>query len=72
MTTVRWRFPLAGSVVVVALTAGVGTQSARPMGIVDLLNIPRVADPQVSPDGRDVMYTRADADWNGTTDQQCQ
>jgi dipeptidyl aminopeptidase/acylaminoacyl peptidase len=64
MTTVDWRFPLAGSVVVVVvLTAGVGTQSPRPMGIVDLLNIPRVADPQVSPDGRDVLYTRADADW---------
>jgi len=33
------------------------------MGIVDLLNIPRLADPQVSPDGREVAYTRADADW---------
>jgi len=33
------------------------------MSIVDLLNIPRLADPQVSPDGRDVVYTRADADW---------
>src|SRR5262249_21300233 len=35
----------------------------RPMSIVDLLSIPRVADPQVSPDGRDVVYTRGDADW---------
>jgi dipeptidyl aminopeptidase/acylaminoacyl peptidase len=41
----------------------VRAQSPRPMGIVDLLNIPRLADPQVSPDGRDVVYTRADADW---------
>jgi Tol biopolymer transport system component len=63
MTTVQWRIPLAASVVVLALTAGVGTQSPRPMGIVDLLNMPRVADPQLSPDGRDVLYTRADADW---------
>jgi dipeptidyl aminopeptidase/acylaminoacyl peptidase len=63
MTTVQWRIPLAASFVVLALAAGVGTQSPRPIGIVDLLNMPRVADPQLSPDGRDVLYTRADADW---------
>ena len=33
------------------------------MGIVDLLNIPRLSDPQRSPGGKDVIYTRADADW---------
>ena len=38
-------------------------QSPGPMGIVDLLNIPRLADPQLSPDGREVAYTRAEADW---------
>jgi len=38
-------------------------QSQRPLGIVDLLNVPRLADPQVSPDGHEVIYTRADADW---------
>src|SRR4051812_20922220 len=63
MTTAHWRIPLAASVVVLGLTAGVRTQSPRPMGIVDLLNMPRVAEPQVSPDGRDVLYTRADAVW---------
>jgi dipeptidyl aminopeptidase/acylaminoacyl peptidase len=62
MTTARWRFPLAASVVVLVLSATAGMQS-RPMGIVDLLTIPRVADPQVSPDGRDVLYTRTEADW---------
>jgi dipeptidyl aminopeptidase/acylaminoacyl peptidase len=63
MTTAYWRIPFAASVVVLALGAGVATQSPRPMGIVDLLNVPRVADPQVSPDRSDVLYTRADADW---------
>jgi dipeptidyl aminopeptidase/acylaminoacyl peptidase len=63
MTTARWRFPLAASVVVLVLAATAGMQSPRPMGIVDLLTIPRVADPQVSPDGRDVLYTRTEADW---------
>src|SRR5262252_1160038 len=38
-------------------------QSPRPMGIVDLLNIPRLGDPQLSPDGKDVLFTRSDADW---------
>jgi dipeptidyl aminopeptidase/acylaminoacyl peptidase len=38
-------------------------QSPRPLGLVDLLNIPRIADPQVSPDGRDILYTRSESDW---------
>ena len=33
------------------------------MGIVDLLSLPRLADPQVSPGGSDVLYTRSEADW---------
>jgi len=65
MTPIRRRFPLLAAVIVVVVsaTAPVRTQSPRPMGIVDLLNIPRLADPQLSPDGRQVLYTRADADW---------
>jgi dipeptidyl aminopeptidase/acylaminoacyl peptidase len=38
-------------------------QSQPPMGIVDFLNVPRLSDPRVSPDGRDVLFTRADSDW---------
>jgi dipeptidyl aminopeptidase/acylaminoacyl peptidase len=33
------------------------------MGIVDLINVPRIGDPELSPDGRSVVYTRGDADW---------
>jgi dipeptidyl aminopeptidase/acylaminoacyl peptidase len=33
------------------------------MGIVDLLSLPRLAEPRLSPDGRDVLFTRSDADW---------
>jgi dipeptidyl aminopeptidase/acylaminoacyl peptidase len=46
-----------------ARTPEVGAQTPRPMGLVDLLNIPRLGDPQISPDGRDVVFTRADSDW---------
>ena len=50
----------------VALGSGVITQQARrPMTAVDLLNIPRVADPQLSPDGRHVTFTLATIDWPG-------
>jgi dipeptidyl aminopeptidase/acylaminoacyl peptidase len=35
----------------------------RPMGIVDLLNVPQLADPQLSPQGGDVVYTLAEPDW---------
>src|SRR5690349_10157119 len=43
--------------------ARIAAQSPRPMGLVDLLNVPRLADPQLSPDGRDVVFTRSTADW---------
>ena len=61
-TTIR-RLPLAITLLLLATSAAVRTQTPRPMGIVDLLSIPRVSDPQLSPSGKDVLYTRADADW---------
>src|SRR2546425_2817605 len=38
-------------------------QSPRPMGIVDLLSVPRLADPHLPRDGRDIVLTKSDADW---------
>ena len=35
----------------------------RPMSIVDLISVPVVSDPQLSPDGTVVVYVQADADW---------
>ena len=55
--------PLVAAIILLGAASAVRTQAPRPMGIVDLLNIPRLGDPQLSPDGRDVLYTRADADW---------
>ena len=35
----------------------------RPMSIVDLAQLPRVLDPQLSPDGRSLLYMLTRADW---------
>ncbi|RPI53616.1 MAG: S9 family peptidase [Acidobacteria bacterium] len=52
--------------VYLAFTSSVATQPAkRPMTLVDLLNIPRVGDPQISPDGTRITFTLATTDWAG-------
>jgi dipeptidyl aminopeptidase/acylaminoacyl peptidase len=52
--------------VCLAFPSGVATQRAkRPMALVDLLNIPRVGDPQISPTGKSVSFTLATTDWAG-------
>jgi dipeptidyl aminopeptidase/acylaminoacyl peptidase len=35
----------------------------RPMTLVDVMNVPQVADPQLSPDGRQVVFVESRADW---------
>jgi len=59
----RWRPTVFAALVCVVATAGLRAQSPRPMGLVDLLNVPRLGDPQLSPDGGDVLFTRSDSDW---------
>jgi dipeptidyl aminopeptidase/acylaminoacyl peptidase len=55
------------SMVLLALWSAEATpalaQSARSMTLVDLLNVPQLSDPQLSPDGRAVLYVLAEADW---------
>ena len=47
-------------------TSSVATQtSKRPMTLVDLLEIPRVADPQLSPDGKAITFMLSTPDWQG-------
>ncbi len=41
----------------------VAAQSPRAMTLIDLLNVPQLSDPQLSPDGRSVAYVLAEADW---------
>jgi dipeptidyl aminopeptidase/acylaminoacyl peptidase len=59
-------FRVASRAVAAALLcagSALSAQSPRPMGLVDLLNVPRLGEPRLSPDGADVVFTRADADW---------
>ena len=58
------RTRLAALVVLAAsLIAFSATAAPRPMTAVDLVELQRVSDPRVSPDGRLVLYTLARADW---------
>ncbi len=38
-------------------------QGPRPMTLVDVLNVPQVRDPQLSPDGRQILYVLAESNW---------
>ena len=52
--------------IVVALTVTVALPSAQrrePMTLVDVAELPRIIDPQLSPDGRYVIYMLSQADW---------
>ena len=47
-----------------AFTSSVATQAPkRPMTLVDLLNIPRVGDPQIAPDGSAITFALSTPDW---------
>ncbi|MYB32327.1 MAG: S9 family peptidase [Acidobacteria bacterium] len=69
MTKLRFsffHFAAAGfAIVAVAAPA----QEKRPMTIVELIDVPSVGSPRLSPDGSELLYTRSDTDWekNGRT-----
>jgi len=54
-----------GSVLaLVALWAGsAAAQDRRPMGFIDTLSLPVIQDPQLSPDGRQVLFVMDGPDW---------
>jgi dipeptidyl aminopeptidase/acylaminoacyl peptidase len=55
--------PIIFASLVLALAAPAYAQGARPMTLVDLLNVPNLADPQLSPDGRQIVYVLGKPDW---------
>ena len=54
---------LAVLVAVLASAAPIVAQQ-RAMTVVDLIDVPGLADPRVSPDGSEVLYVRTDTDWD--------
>ena len=50
-------------VVGLATSAASVAYAQRAMTLVDLINVPRLSDPQLSPDGQQLLYVRSDADW---------
>src|SRR5260221_11604903 len=64
----RFVFNLGASVFVLVLanvfSAAALAQGQRAMTLVDFLNVPRVSDPQLSPDGSQILFVRAEANWN--------
>ena len=67
--SLRLGFLAAGLAAIAAAVPGVSAQEKRPMTIVDLIDVPRVGSPRLSPDGTELLYTRSDTDWkkNGRT-----
>jgi dipeptidyl aminopeptidase/acylaminoacyl peptidase len=57
------RQPFRFTVLAAVLAAAVPASAQRPMTAVDLIDVPRLSDPQLSPDGRQVAFLRSDADW---------
>jgi dipeptidyl aminopeptidase/acylaminoacyl peptidase len=47
----------------VLTTSSPGAQSPRPMSLMDLANLQRPLDPELSPDGRFVLYSMSRPDW---------
>src|SRR5262245_17898486 len=48
--------------VVLALTS-LFAMGQKPMTLVDVLNVPRISDPQLSPAGRQILFVHSDANW---------
>jgi len=46
-----------------ALAPPAAAQGKRPMTMVDLIEVPNLSDPQLSPDGRQLLYVLSEADW---------
>ncbi len=59
---VRHVLLLATTLSTAAIVAA-SAQTPRPVGLVDMIQLAPPSDPQLSPDGRTVVFTRSEADW---------
>ncbi|MCA1586944.1 MAG: S9 family peptidase [Acidobacteria bacterium] len=51
------------TVAVVAFSAQTGAQDKRPMSFVDVLELPTIQDPRLSPDGKQIVFVMEKPDW---------
>ena len=59
----RARLTFLTCLALAAVTWPAAAWAQRPMTIVDLLNLPSIGDPQLSPDSRQVLHTQSVSDW---------
>src|SRR5215471_6401601 len=52
------RFPVA-----LLLFSGMAAFAQRPMTLVEFMNIPTLNNPQLSPDGKEIVFTRSEPNW---------
>jgi dipeptidyl aminopeptidase/acylaminoacyl peptidase len=64
MSHLRVSFPI---LTLVALAAQLQAQSKRPMTLIDMIEVPQLSDPQLSPGGKQVLFTMSKPDWNANT-----
>jgi dipeptidyl aminopeptidase/acylaminoacyl peptidase len=53
--------------IILSLGLCAGAQAKRPMSLVDMLEVPNLADPQLSPDGKQILFALGKADWKANT-----
>src|SRR5262245_22467900 len=58
-----WAVGVAAALLPAALWPVAHAQSRRPMSLIDIAELQRTLDPQLSPDGRYVLYALSHADW---------
>ena len=50
-------------IAVAACYTAPGSGQQRDMSIIDVLSVPALSSPELSPDGKQLLYVRSDADW---------
>jgi dipeptidyl aminopeptidase/acylaminoacyl peptidase len=63
MTLVSRLAAAAAAVSLLGPAGAIRGQGRRPMTLVDIAGLPRALDPQLSPDGRSLVYALSHADW---------
>jgi len=54
-------------ILIAVLPLAAAPQARRPMTLVDMLEIPQLGSPQLSPDGRQLVFTLSKPDWKANT-----